>query len=386
MYTLGNSPLFLLLSHEIAKLSHQPKDNIPNLILLLNDPLKLQRFLKNDSRILVRGNKEPIFQYMAACTPPTLVTEDKLIIENLVMVERNRRKLVSNLRLYKESLNDTSNLLLVNPPMGTVDILQNDIWQNNERNLMPKIFIGLTAKDEELVNYNKWDLENNLIFNPLTSSTDPIREFSLNLNPLFWKDKIRLLVTALPHQVSLSEDTSLLEITGKPTNDMIEVVSRLGKFDTSMINFIDFHFLRLEKTIIDSCIESLAVLYDCKHIQDLLLVPKSEVLLKCLIREQIYIIMKSYPYLVKAPNFNVILDENRIYELITMKLNDSYIKSNAFKDMLLLDVKSINDLNGYFINLGNKNNVNCKWNKILNWLLKGKTAIRKHAVLRDPYM
>ncbi|KAG0665531.1 hypothetical protein C6P44_004911 [Monosporozyma unispora] len=387
MYTLGSSPLFLLVSHEIAKLSEHPK-SIPNLILLLSDPLKLKRFLNNDSRISIGGNNEPTFQYMAACTPPALVTEDKVIIDNLVVVEKNKQKLLTDLNQYKGSLKGKSNVLLINPPMGIFEMLWDSIWKENERQLMPNIFVGLTDKDEAIVTSNRSPNNPNLILNSNNNLVKRNREFSVNLNPMYWNSKIRLLVTRAPNQfdVTKSPTSTLLLNQLTKNNDLTGVMNKLDRFNTSYIEFTDFQFLRLERTIIDGCVESLAALYDCKYIHELLIVKNVDHLLRTLIREQIYVTIRSYPHLIQSTNCNVILSEDRIFELIMMKLKDLKVKSKAFKYMNRLDIHSINDLNSYFIDLGYKNKIYCKWNIMLNSLLKGKTTIKKESSTANTYM
>lgn len=389
MYTLGNSPLFLLISHEIAKLS-DPSKNIPNLVLLLSDPLKLKRFLNNDSKIIIIDNSVssyPIFQYMAACTPPTLVTNDKIILDNLVVMERNPHKLLSDLKQYKGSLNDKSNVLLINPPMGILETLENQKWDDSKT---PKFFLGLTDKDEQFLTAKKSTYNPNLIlYNPMVSKYS--KEFSLALNPLLWGDKIRLMITQLPMSITNSAKQcnigqAMLDPNLKEQNDLINVMSKLNKFNMSLIEFIDFQFLRLEKCIMNSCIESLAALYDCKYIHELLMVGNYRVLLKVLISEQIQIISKSYPYLLETSNFKTILNVDRLYELIIMKLQDSKAKSKAYKDMQRLNLQTIDDLNAYFVHLGDKNRINCKWNKMLTWLLKGKLDIKKQTLKSEFYM
>lgn len=389
MYTLGSSPLFLLVSHEIAKLS-DPSKNIPNLILLLSDPLKLKRFLNNDSKIVIRGNNvlsDPIFQYMAACTPPTLVTNDKIILENLVIMERNPKKLLSDLKQYKDSLNNKSNVLLINPPMGILETLENKIWDDSKK---PKIFLGLTDKDEHFLTANKSTYNSNLILNtPMLSQYS--KEFSLQLNPLLWGDKVRLMITQIPTAITNSQNLfsfnqSMLDPNLKEENDLIYVMSRLNKFNTSIIGFIDFQFLRLEKCIMKSCIESLATLYDCKYIHELLMVRNYKVLLKVIISEQIEIISKSYPYLLESSDFQTIFNVDRLYELIIMRLQNLNAKSRAYKDMQRSNLQMIDDLNGYFVDLGYKNKINCKWNKMLSWLLKGKLDIKKQTLKSEFHM
>lgn len=387
MYILGTSPLFLLISHEIAKLSQHPK-SIPNLILLLSDPLKLKRFLSNDSRISIIGKNEPVFQYMTTCTPPTLVTEERVMIDNLVVVERNRHKLISDLNKYKESLSHNSSLLLINPPMGTFEMLRGDIWKETERDIMPKIFVGLTDNRNSIVKSNRASNDQHLILNPQPDLVKHNREFSVNLNPLYWNSKIPLLIAPflLPAESSKVANSSTVLSELSKSNDLIKAMDKLGKFNTTLVQFTDFHFLRLERTIIDSCIESLAALYDCKYIYELLLVDGADRLLKSLVREQIHIILKSYPHLVESPNCNVILNEGRLLELIMMKLRDSKLKSKSFKDMNCLDIESINDLNSYFVGLGYKNDIHCKWTTMLKWLLKGKLTIKKENAIASTYM
>lgn len=389
IYTLGSSPLFLLISHEIARLS-DPSKNIPNLVLLLSDPLKLKRFLNNDSKIVVKGGSvpsDPIFQYMAACTPPTLVTNDKIILENLVVIERNPKKLLADFKKYKGSLNDKSNVLLINPPMGILEILENKLWDDSKK---PKFFLGLTDKDEQLLTANKSIYNSNLILNSAMLSQYS-KEFSVQLNPLLWGDKIRLMITQIPRlttdlqsRLSLNQTTKNNNL--KEQNDLIHIMSQLNKFNTSIIEFTDFQCLRLEKCIMNSCIESLAVLYDCKYVHDLLMIKNYKTLLKVIIAEQLEIITKSYPYLLDSTDFYTIFNVDRLYELIIMRLQDFKSKSRAYKDMQRLNLQIIDDLNGYFVRLGHKNKINCKWNKMLSWLLRGKLDIKKQTLKSDFHM
>ena len=130
VYTLGNSPLANYFAYAISKISSQPQ--IPNVVLLLSDQKKLDRFLEQDSTLTLLDDnstdRSNSMQFMAACSPPTYANGDPAIIDNLILAEQSKKHFTSLLDFYSRSLRDTTNLLFLNPPMGALEYMYDKIW------------------------------------------------------------------------------------------------------------------------------------------------------------------------------------------------------------------------------------------------------------------
>ncbi|CCK68135.1 Cbs2p KNAG_0A04630 [Huiozyma naganishii CBS 8797] len=365
IYTLGASPLMYFIAHELAHLPTQPA--IPNIIVLLNDSAKLQRFLDGDSKITMRNDPRVQRQFMAAAEPPMYVSGKASAIENMIVVEQNKRSLLSNITRYTNSLTNQSNVLLVNPPMGSVESILETIWpQEMER---PNLFMGLTERMQNAV-----------------VSRVPQKEFDFNLRSPH--KRLKMFISPIPRGLYNYEESKkdLLKLE-KETPLLCSLVD-LPSFDISLLSYGDVMFLRLDTLIVETCIESLAALYDCKYRKELLLLEKPKILFKLLIKEQLRIIVNAYPFLKHLPNYPVVMDEHRLYHLVIEDLEESRKtqKSRMLANIRKLSTPNTDQLTGYFVKLAYATKTDCKWNKLVTWLLNGKAKLQKHRALDYHYL
>ncbi|CCC68384.1 hypothetical protein NCAS_0B03000 [Naumovozyma castellii] len=375
LYTLGNSAISPLIASEIAKLPTQPK--VPKIVLLLQDQKQLQRFLDGDSKISIHHKGEipsSELQFMASCNPPIYSTGEVATIDNLLVAEHRAKSLTSSLTKYKKSISPTTNVMLVNPPFGSIEYLYEKVWK--QPSIRPNLFIGMTkvrnpthiakASNEFHVNVRK---------NGLSMFLSPIPRDLRNYNPLLVNEQ---------DMMKENEFIRLLKET--------ESHSRRNTLESTPLEFVLLPFgelllFRLERLIVDSCIESLSLLYDCQYSGELLMLVKATELLRRLIKEQVKILKIAYPSLSVITNSSIALDQDRLYNLIIDSLKKSSNQSKASRLKKPVPIQSnIDELCGYFVRLAYSNNIDCKWNEMLKWLVKGKLLLAKHRRLDYHYL
>ncbi|CCD24130.1 Cbs2p NDAI_0C04710 [Naumovozyma dairenensis CBS 421] len=379
IYLLGNSPISPLLAYEISRLPTQPK--VPDVVLLLQDSKKLQRFLDNDSKVCIHKQDGTINeqQFMASCNLPIYSTGEIAQINNLIACETSSKSLTSSLFKYRKSIKDSTNLLLVNPPFGSIQYILDNVWKSNASN-KPNIFIGMNK-------FNQLETKFGRLYN----------EFHLKLRA----NSLNLLISQLPtnFNVGVSTLTDHDEDAAGTGNELMKTLketernSRRERSDRTslefqMVPFEKLYQIRLERLIVQSCIDSLSLLYDCQLNNELLhIIAQPNSILMDLLNEQINILKKSYPFLENQNYSNILLSQNRLFNVVV-----GLLEKNATKQPMVLHLKNqlnqtpINELTGVFTRLAYTNNINCKWNKMVTELVRGKLSLLKKRSLNYHYL
>ncbi|AJV04925.1 Cbs2p [Saccharomyces cerevisiae YJM1573] len=382
VYSLGNSAMTYLLALRIAQLPSQPK--VPSVVLLLNDQKKLNRFLNNDSKIIVKSsnNNKEIYhrQFMASCVPPILSNGEIAPIENLIVSDPSSKFITAQLSKYNKSLRPETNILFLNPSLNLLEHLHRYRWRFDEAR--PNLFMGFTT--------------------PVDVGTIH-QEFQLSLKV---KGRIQFHIAKIdgfPRMSSVGKSASLSlrgdrQKSEKENNTFYKLfreISRLRSgigsdlvsFDLHVHGFQDLFFTELEKLILESCTEPLLAVYDCVYKKELLKIPGAQDIIKKLISEQLSIIDRSYPSLNTNPNYSVIFDKERIFSLVMRDLEvNGHKRAKLAQSLNQLNQTNINELNGFFVSLGKYKKCNCKWNDILLTLIKGKQFITKQKALDYHYL
>lgn len=372
VYSLINTPIASLLAYEIALLPSQPK--VPQVVLLLNDQKTMNRFLENDSKVTIQIGKDANFnhtQFMASHLPPVYSSGDTAIMDNVIVSGQHTKGFTFSIEKYIKSLNPTSNVLLLNPPFGTIEYLYRKVWQTIDSR--PNLFIGITAQREERIAVN----------------TD---EFAIKVK----NSKLSLRISPIPRDFSnYSHEDGLKEIQNlKETNDLLnllkdtaEIKSKIAPLDLTFYSYGELLLVRLERLIADSCIEPLAALYGCRYNGELLKADKIKDIIYKLVHEQVWILRNTHTFLANLPNYSIALDHERLYELIIKELKNSTKKTSRMRHALdQLNKTDINQRTGYFVQLANYKKLDCKWNEVITGLVKGKVALTKHRALNYHYL
>lgn len=126
----------------------QPK--VPLVVLLLNDQKKLDRFLDNDSKIVVKSNNNSKEihhrQFMASCVPPILNNGEIAPIENLIVSDNSSKFITAQLSKYGKSLKPETNILFLNPSLNLLEYVHRYRWRSVQTR--PNLFMGFTSPVE----------------------------------------------------------------------------------------------------------------------------------------------------------------------------------------------------------------------------------------------
>lgn len=372
VYSLVNNPITSLLAYEIAQLPSQPK--VPQVVLLLNDMKKLSRFLENDSKLTIQKNNDTDYhhsQFMASHLPPVYSTGEVATIPNAIFSGPHVKGLVQSIQKYKKSLNDRSNVLLVNPPVGVIENLYMNVWQTKESR--PNLLIGITARKERSVAVS-------------------VNEFHINVK----KPKLRLRISPVPKDLfHYNEDLQSDEIRNmRERNDLVKLLesttenkSGVLSLDLLFYPYGELLLIRLEKLIIESCIEPLAALYGCRYRHELFKIEHAKNLIMDMIKEQVWILRCAYPFLANIPNVKTALDYDRLYSVVLRELEQG---GNKFTRMLYeidqLQGTNISELTGFFMRIANYRKIDCKLNNTITNLVMGKAALARQKTFDYKYL
>lgn len=369
LYCVGNSPLSFYLAHEIAHIETQPK--IPNIVLLLQDKRKLKRFLDNDSKITLNSPNGPHTQFMAACSTPNYASGRPAIINNLIIAEKNKKYISAALNKYSSSIDTETNIMLINPPVGLVNFLYDTRWPTED--VRPKLLMGIT--EPRIENYISRGIYQGMK-----------KEFQVNFN--LECSKLNLLISDVPKVLgTYNHELALQKMSDIQSNPLVSLLKKSEGINSSTYTYGELFIVRMERLIIESCIEPLAALYDCKVNSELLRLSSTTYTIKNLIHEQTRILKVEYPFIKHLPNSNIIFDVDRLYNVVIGQLkNIPNDKNYILKDIYRLNKTNINQLTGFFVQLAVKNKVDCRWNRMLTWLVKGKAELRKYRMLDYHYL
>ncbi|SJM83499.1 related to Cytochrome B translational activator protein CBS2 [Zygosaccharomyces bailii] len=359
VYSFVNTPISSLLAYDIAQLPIQPK--IPQVVLLLNDRKKLDRFLDNDSKLVLQnrdGHDIHQTQFMASYRPPVYSTGELAVMENVMISGRNSRSLSFCLQKLKNSLIPSSNVLLLNPPIGSIEYLYRKLWPEGST---PNLFIGITPVPDSFY-----------AFEP--------EEFHYRLK----RNSMSLKISSVPKVVSAYEpENSMEEMKNLKDNALMNLVQDAAQnknggliLDLMFYSYGELLLTRLERLIIVSCIRPLAFLNQCKSKGELLKSNKALHVIYKLIREQVTILTSSHPFLMKLPNHSIALDPDRLYEQTI-----EYLKKSRKSYSSTIECPDVDELTGYFVRLARNQRLNCRWNETISLLVQGKTELERHRKL-----
>ncbi|KOH01038.1 Cbs2p [Saccharomyces eubayanus] len=381
VYSLGNSPMSYLLALRIAQLPSQPK--VPLVVLLLNDQKKLNRFLDNDSKIIVKSNnnnKEIHHrQFMASCVPPILNNGEIAPIENLIISDKSSKFITAQLSKYSKSLTPETNILLLNPSLNLLEYMHRYRWRSAQTR--PNLFMGFTSPVEVGTIHQEFQL-----------SIDTKKRIQFHLAK----------IDDFPSLGGAGRNTDLPLIGDRPTNEKEtpfnklfkemaklrpRIGSRLINFDLHVHSFHDLFFVALENLMLESSIEPLLAVYDCTYKKELLKIAGAQDTIHKLINEQLFVIDQSYPSLKNYPNYSIIFEKERIFNLIMrdLKVNGNK-RAKLARSLEQLNHTNIDELNGYFVALAKYKKCDCRWNEMILTLVKGKQSITKQKALDYHYL
>ena len=127
--------------------------------------------------------------------------------------------------------------------------------------------------------------------------------------------------------------------------------------------------------------------YDCVFKKELLKIPGAKNIIRNLINEQLLIIGRSYPSLSNYPNYSIIFDKERMFNLVVRDLEvNGHRRAKLAQSLNQLNQTNINELNGFFVALGKYKKCNSKWNDMILTLVKGKQSITKQKALDYHYL
>lgn len=372
VYSLASNPIATLLAYEIAQIPAQPK--VPQVVLLLNDQKKLSRFLDNDSKLTIQRGNDPDFhhtQFMASHLPPAYSTGEVASIGNAIFSGPHAKGLVQSIKKYRGCLRDFTNILLVDPPVGTIEHLYQNVWETSDSR--PNLFVGISNSRKHKI----------------ASSVD---EFRINVK----QSKVSLNISPIPKDFKryAFDATADGDLESRQNNDLLKLLEMASNNDKSIIpldlryySYGELLLIRLERLIVRSCTEPLAAIYECKYIGELLLSDKNKDMIRKMIQEQVRILWLTHSFLPSIPNSSIALDCQRLYSVVIKELENGNDKKSVIKLKLdQLEATNVNELTGYFVRLAAYRKVDCRWNETITNLVKGKVAMTRHRALSHEYL
>ncbi|CAI4038072.1 hypothetical protein SMKI_04G4120 [Saccharomyces mikatae IFO 1815] len=382
VYSLGNSPMTYLLGLRIAQLPSQPR--VPLVVLLLNDQKKLNRFLNNDSKIVVKSNNnnKEIYhrQFMASCVPPILSNGEVAPIENLIVSDASSKFITAQLSKYNKCLKPDTNILFLNPSLNLLEYLHRYRWRSDQTR--PNLFMGFTSPVEVGTLHQEFQLS----FKTKGKIQFHIAKID-DFPPLGSHSKNSGLPSKGEKDKNEKENGTFYKLFREMTKLRCGIGSNLVTFDLHIHGFHNLFFTELEKLIIESCTEPLLAVYDCVFKKELLKIPGAKNIIRNLINEQLLIIGRSYPSLSNYPNYSIIFDKERMFNLVVRDLEvNGHRRAKLAQSLNQLNQTNINELNGFFVALGKYKKCNSKWNDMILTLVKGKQSITKQKALDYHYL
>ncbi|SCU81734.1 LADA_0C00760g1_1 [Lachancea dasiensis] len=361
VYTLGSAPLVYLMSHELASLSFQPK--VPEIVLLLQDQKKLNRFLENESKLVIRsrgGGADYSCQYMASCSPPKFASGDLAKLDNLVVGEKKPRASIQALKKYSRSLHSDTNVLLLNPAMGLLDLLRKNIW--NERGFVPNLFIGVTN----------------------TSGFCRPKEFTAEL-PNF-QNTLQICSVPRTHEGYTYEGDVQGAAMAMESNNLLKLFAAVNQEQSgSGLGIVcrpygDVLLYRLEQLIVQSCVNPIMALYGAQA-HDLMTSESLVKMTRALITEFVHVLKSTDKFINNIPYSQGALDAERLLAAVAR-----YCKSYNSKAFNELNVHDVNQLNGFFALKARRRNIRCPLNDAIMACSKAKLELARNARLDFRYL
>lgn len=370
-YSLVNNPITSLLAYEIAQIPSQPK--VPQVVLLLNDQKKLSRFLENDSKLTIQKGNDSDYhhtQFMASHLPPVYSSGQVASIANAIFSGPHMKGLVQSIRKYRDCFHSFSNLLLVDPPAGAIEHLYRKVWRTADSR--PNLFVGVTTQRERSIATSVDEFRIDVKPGTLSLSVSPVpKDFKHYTFHATFDDEVK------------RQDIDLLKLLDAAGNNESGIVP----LDIRYYSYGELLLIRLERLIVQSCIEPLAAIYGCRYIGELLYSSQADDMIRKMIKEQMRILWLTHPFLAKVQNSGIALDCERLYSVIKKELKAGLDRKSVMALKVdQLEATNVNELTGYFVRLAAYRKIDCKWNEAVTNLIKGKVALTRHRALSHRYL
>ncbi|AMD21112.1 HEL169Cp [Eremothecium sinecaudum] len=368
VYALGSQPVAHFLAYELAKLPVQPK--VPQVVLVMFDEALMKRFLNSDSKLTIDAPKGKSFmQFMGSCKPPMDNNGVLTPMNNIIIGEKRHKLFTKELSKYKDNVGPSSNILLLNPALGCEEYITKSLWPNSPGR--PNLLVGIMEK--------RGILRDGSFGVRIKNDNEP--------HPL----RISLTPSSIYEYDDASNKQQLQEMLD--SNELVSLLNQLNSETNSLVKPIfctygEHLIQRLEKVIIDSCIEPLAALYDCQTYGELLMVDHLEDVLRTLLQEQLLVINHHFFKIIKnMPQGFETLNYRALYQKI-MNTVESLAKyaPRVRLDITLLHDPDMTALNGYIHSLGKLKKIPVPVNYAMFRILAGKAAFFKKRALSSNYL
>ncbi|CCH41619.1 Glycerol-3-phosphate dehydrogenase [NAD(P)+] [Wickerhamomyces ciferrii] len=346
VYSLGLTDVNKFLVYNLAKYPEQPK--IPDIVLLLKSDEQLSRFVSNDSKVSVTDYTNlrastKFTQLMAAYQPPRFANGDHAPIENLT-ISSSSFQLKTELKKFQKSINQNSNILLLNPSMSATQTI-NQLYGNSPKK--PNIYQCLST-------HSLWGAG----------------EFGVNNI-----GRGNLTITKVPKNSNapISEQNNLIDMKNEPP--FIQLLSKLREVDPVFVSYFNFQLLQMESLVIKACIEPLTDVFDCYN-GDLLKMDKISEISGDLIDESCQILKIAHPELVDSPLGSIALNSERLLDVVFNNLN---LNKEGGREIAKLQKRSkkqeIFETNGYLSSLAKKHKIKAPLNTTYSDILRAKYSL-----------
>ncbi|KAL6941506.1 hypothetical protein ACO0RG_002638 [Hanseniaspora osmophila] len=340
VYMSGSTPVLKNLALSLAQHSKQPKP-VPNIILLLKDNLKLNRFLEQGSYVsstLNAGNVQSHLrkQFMASCEPPKFANGHIAPIENLIISDFTYFDFKNNIKKYSQCLNNDerpSNVLLLNPGLDTVNYYETQ-W--SKQNLNANLFVGTTQPGAFSKAGEFLTVKNKNILAPLTlqisqinkvieleqenTRADEIQETSSTKEDNSQKEASTAVLSPSFQKKQEDYEETFLQLKAKnPLLDLIDATSKELPQQLIVTRKSYEHFLieELEKVCISSCVGAMNVIFDENNMCLLKTSNNLEGIWNRMTAEFSHLVARMYPHLSYA------FSNERMNNLILKYLNEN---------------------------------------------------------------
>ncbi|KAH3902065.1 uncharacterized protein SCODWIG_00058 [Saccharomycodes ludwigii] len=347
VYSLGNTPILSYLTLCLANYSKQQK-TVPNIILLLQDKKKVQRFLQNESHLeLVDDMGNTVFkkQFMASCEPPKYANGEFAELNNLLISENSFLAYKHNLHKYKSSLlkancdNSTNNILLLNPPLSVVQAYK-DFFEENalvDKGRTPNLLIGRATPPHAISSRSEF----------VSSQSITVKLINLEIINVF-------------HNELDTAQCELFKIINETSKEIPD------KLMTSTKSYNDYLIDTLEKIVVQSCFGPMSLLLDANNKQLKATKYLYEPIWRKLCSESSQILTAAYP------QFTSRFTSERLFDLCLFELAklSSNKRNPMLKSLKTNSETNIDHVNGLLVRMAENLKMPCTMHKTIYRLAK----------------
>ncbi|KAL6945196.1 hypothetical protein ACO0QE_002644 [Hanseniaspora vineae] len=395
VYMSGSTPVLRNLALSLAQHSKQPNP-VPNIILLLKDNLKLNRFLEQGSYLsssLSAGNAQSNLrkQFMASCEPPKFANGHIAPIENLIISDSTYFDFKSNIKKYSQCLNNDehpSNVLLLNPGLDTVRYYETQ-WL--KQNLNANLFVattqpGVFSKVGEFLSVKNKD-----VLAPLTlqisqinkvieveeenSHSDQAPEASSTTRDDAQNETSANVLSFDAQKEHEDYEENFLQLKAKnPLLDLIDATSKEIPQQLIATRKSYEHFLieELEKLCISSCVGAMNVIFDENNMCLLKTSNNLEGIWNRMTAEFSHLVAQMYP------NLSYAFSNERMNNLILKYLNENKNSTLPMQQELNTHKKynSIHRSSGLLVRMASFNKLSLPTTELIYNMAKSKINLK----------